>query len=499
VSEMLKNIIIVGGGTSGWMAAACFSKTLKPLGISITLVESSEIGTVGVGEATIPPLLDFIRLLGIDERHFIQSTQATFKLGIQFNNWCENNHSYWHQFGTVGANIDGVAFYQHWLRSKKAGNIAEFTDYAPSIAMAKHNKFDIVADNSHPFLQGAKYALHFDATLVATYLRNYSEANGVVRVDSKVERAQLSEQGNVASILLEDGRELAADFFIDCSGFGGLIIEGALKTGYEDWSSYLPCDRAVVAQTVNVGKPVPYTQANALTCGWQWQIPLQHRTGNGYVFSSAYCSDAEAIAMFEKNVVGELVTAPRVLHFITGKRNKLWNKNCLAVGLASGFLEPLESTSIHLAMKAILKFVELLPSLAIEPAIADEFNRILDSEYKSVRDFIILHYCTTRREDTPFWRWCGAMEIPATLQEKINLFKSSGRLQRDEFNLFSSNSWYAVLEGMKVRPDGCDPLVYLSNVEEVNGMMAKALKGMEQTLALVPSHDKFIEKNCPAF
>lgn len=498
MDKPLKNIIIVGGGTSGWMAAACFAKLLRPLGISITLVESSEIGTVGVGEATIPPILDFIRLLGIDERHFIQSTQATFKLGIKFNDWYELGQSYWHQFGAVGANIDGVQFYQHWLRSKRAGNPAQFTDYAPAIAMAKKNTFDIITDARHA-LQGAKYALHFDATLVAKYLRDYAEKNGVLRIDSKIQRALLAEQGDVAAILLEDGRELAADFFIDCSGFRGIIIEEALNSGYENWSAYLPCNSAVVAQTTNHGSAAPYTQSTALSCGWQWRIPLQQRTGNGYVFCSNYCSDEEATALFTQNLQGELVTAPRILRFVTGKRKQLWKRNCIAVGLASGFLEPLESTSIHLAMKTILKFVEMLPAAGPDQPTIDEFNRQLDAEYESIRDFIILHYCTTNRRDSEFWRWCASMEIPASLQTKIALFKSCGRLQRDEFNLFTANSWYAVLEGMGLRPDGCDPLVELSQAVEVNNMMQKALMSMDQAAGHLLDHGEFIRRNCPAF
>lgn len=499
MKTFLKNIIIVGGGTSGWMAAACFSRVLKPLGINITLVESTEIGTVGVGEATIPPILDFLRLLGIDERHFIQSTQASFKLAIKFNDWYELGHSYWHQFGSVGANIDGVQFYQHWLLSKKAGNPAAFTDYSPAIAMAKKNKFEIIPGNGEHVLSGAKYALHFDASLVAKYLREYAEKNGVTRIDAKVQGSTLTDKGYISSIVLDDGRELHADFFVDCSGFRGILIEQALKTGYEDWSDYLPCNSAVVTQTENIGEPAPYTQSTALDAGWIWKIPLQHRSGNGYVFCNKFSSDEEAIALFRKKIQGALVTEPRILRFVTGKRKKLWNKNCLSVGLASGFLEPLESTSIHLAMKAILKFVEMLPvTIDDEPTIR-EFNRVVDREYESVRDFIILHYCTTKRNDTAFWQACSAMEIPESLKTRLDLFKMSGRLYKDEFDLFTTNSWYAVLEGMGVRPEGIDPLVYLSLEEEVRNKMQRALALMDSTTEKLLGHKEFLKAKCPAF
>lgn len=499
MKTFLKNIIIVGGGTSGWMAAACFSKILRPLGVNVTLVESTEIGTVGVGEATIPPILDLLRLLGIDERHFIQSTQASFKLAIQFNDWYELGHSYWHQFGTVGANIDGVQFYQHWLLSKKAGNPAAFTDYSPAIAMAKKNKFDIIPANGEHVLSGAKYALHFDASLVAKYLRGYAEKNGVVRVDAKVEGFTLTDKGYISSVTLDNGNALHADFFIDCSGFRGLLIEQALATGYEDWSGYLPCDSAVVTQTENAGEPAPYTQSTALDAGWLWRIPLQHRSGNGYVFCSKYSSDDEATALFRKKIQGALVAEPRILRFVTGKRKKLWNKNCLAVGLASGFLEPLESTSIHLAMKTILKFVEMLPVTIDDESTAREFNRVVDREYESVRDFIILHYCTTKRNDTAFWRNCASMDIPESLKARLDLFKESGRLYKDEFDLFTTNSWYAVLEGMGVRPERIDPLVYLSHAEEVRTKMQKALTLMDSTTDKLLSHKDFLRTRCPAF
>lgn len=497
--SVIKQILIVGGGTSGWMAAACFAKMLKPLGVGITLVESSEIGTVGVGEATIPPILGFLKLLGIDETDFIRSTQASFKLGIQFADWRQLGSSYWHQFGTVGANIDGFEFYQHWLKSKKHGNQSDFTDYAPSIVMAQAKKFARLNDNTQSPFCGANYALHFDASLVARYLRDYSEVRGVERLDGKIQRVHLNDDANIKSVELTDGRNIHADFFIDCSGFKALLIEGALHTGYEDWSHYLPCNSAVVAQTENVEAPAPYTKSTALTYGWQWKIPLQHRSGNGYVFCNSYTSDDEAEALFRSNLVGEILTSPRFLRFTTGKRKKLWNKNCVAVGLASGFLEPLESTSIHLAMKAILKLVEMFPSDLNDMLPTQcEYNRIMGAEYESVRDFIVLHYCTTDRTDTEFWRACRALKIPESLHERIELFKVQGRLYKDEFDLFTANSWYAVLEGMGVRPRGYDPLVDHSDVIDINRRMDMAIQVMRIAVNSLPSHERYIELNCPA-
>lgn len=490
----LKHIVIVGGGTSGWMAASCFAKMLTPLNIKVTLVESSEIGTVGVGEATIPPILDFLRLLEIDEDDFVRATQATFKLAIRFVDWRELGQSYWHQFGTVGANIDGIEFYQHWLKSKRFGNAAEFTDYSPAIVMAKSNKFSKSVMEANQSLAGAKYALHFDASLVAAYLRQYAEQRGVRRIDARVASVTLANNGFIEGITLEGGELLTADFFVDCSGFRGILIEEGLATGYEDWSRYLPCDTAVVVQTANSRSPSPYTQSRALANGWQWRIPLQHRTGNGYVFSSRYTDSTEAEHLFRQNLMGDVIGEPRFVHFLTGKRKKFWNKNCVAVGLASGFLEPLESTSIHLAMKAIIKFVELLPVSVYDClATANEYNRILDAEYRSIRDFIILHYCTTKRTDTEFWQACANMEIPGSLAERLDLFMSQGRLYRDEFDLFTSNSWYAVLDGMGLRPRGYDPLVNLSNYEEVERMMSRAFQVMHNSAEFLPNHTEFIE------
>jgi tryptophan halogenase len=498
-NNKLENIVIVGGGTAGWMAAACLAKVLKNSACKITLVESPEISTIGVGEATIPPIVDFIRMLEIDERDFIQKTQATFKLAIQFQDWRRVGESYWHQFGTVGTNIDGLPFYQHWLKSTLNGNTADFTDYAPSIAMAKWGKFVIVPEHERSILAGSKYAWHFDATLVAKYLSSYSIQNAVTHIQSHVETVELNSEGFIASICLSHGNKIAGDFFIDCTGFKGLLIEGALATGYEDWSHFLPCNSAIVAQTQNAGLVAPYTQSKALDAGWQWRIPLQHRTGNGYVFCNDFTNIEHAEAQFRKSLEGKLLTEPRILNFTTGKRKKIWNKNCLALGLAAGFLEPLESTSIHLIVKAIVKFTQMLPLKEHQEPLLDEYNRIISAEYECIRDFIVLHYCTTERDDSAFWRYCKNMAIPDSLKLKLNLFKCQGRLYKNEFDLFTDNSWYAVLNGMGVRPNGYDPLIDMSDQSEVMKILTSGLHSLEDVVQKLPAHDAFIKENCPAF
>lgn len=497
MTDNIKKIVILGGGTAGWMAAASFASVLIPLGVEITLIESPDVSTVGVGEATIPPILDFIGLLGIDERDFIKKTNATFKLGIRFDNWKLEGHSFWHQFGAVGTNFDGLSFYQHWRRLKSDGLKAAFTDFSPSVAMAKRNKFVRVPPGDKSVLAGMGYALHFDASLVAAYLRTVSEKGGVRRIESHVSETILSEvDGSVEALRLSTGDLEVADFFIDCTGFRGLIIEDALKTGYDDWSNYLLCDKAVVAQTRLDHELYPFTIASAQDSGWQWKIPLQHRMGNGYVFCSKFSSDEVALAGFKSRLSDELITEPRFIGFKTGCRKKIWNKNCLSLGLASGFLEPLESTSIHLITKAIVKFLEMLPLKPINKATVDEYNRVLRAEYESIRDFIVLHYCTSKRADTDFWQHCAAMEVPDSLRRKLEIFRAQGRLSADPFDLFTANSWYAVLEGMGVEPIGTDPLVASSNFSEIKKLTAENLDLLDGIIELLPDHKTFISQHC---
>lgn len=496
MEESINNIVIVGGGTAGWISAACLAKVLANTNSQITLVESPEVDTVGVGEATIPPLVEFMRFLGIEERDFIEKTQATFKLAIKFTDWCTVGEHYWHQFGSVGADIDGKAFYQHWYKSTLQGNKNSYTDYSPSIAMAKYNKFFIPSGKQKSILDGSTYAWHFDARLVATYLKDYAIKLGVTRIEGHVEKVAKHPNGFIDELQLVNGQMIKGDFFIDCTGQRALLIEGAMGSGFESWEKYLPMNRAVAMQTENVGAKKPYTESIAHKFGWQWQIPLQHRTGNGLVFCDNYASDDEALKCLQDNVQGKVLTDPKFLPFRTGKRDKIWKGNCLAIGLSSGFMEPLESTSIHLIMKAIVNFVQVLPDKQCRPASIKEFNRIMDLEYESIRDFIVLHYCTTQRTDSEFWLWCQHMKIPNSLEEKLALFKEQGRLYRNEYDLFTPPSWYAVLAGMKVNPQNYDRLVDISHVKEVEKIMQKQIEILGNIIPQLPSHDEFILHNC---
>lgn len=492
--KRIEKIVVVGGGTAGWMTASSVARTLGPLGVKTVLIESADIGTVGVGEATIPPIIGLLKLLGIPETTFIKETNATFKLAIRFDDWLTVGKNFWHPFGSVGGDINDTEFYQHWIKSVKNGNTADFTDYSPSAALADANKFHMVRPDEKSHLVGAAYAYHFDASLVAKMLREYSEAHGVERIEATVKDVQLTDDGSIKSLSLDNGDEVDGDIFFDCSGMRGLLIEGALKTGFEDWTHYLPCDSAVVVQTSNVGQAPPYTVSIAMDSGWRWRIPLQNRTGNGYVFSSAYTDDETAEKDFRKSLKGDLIGDPRFLRFKTGMRKKAWNKNCIAIGLSSGFLEPLESTSIHLAMKAVFKFLEMVPNIPCAEATINEYNRAIIQEYESARDFIILHYCTTRRDDTKFWRDCAAMSIPQSLQDRLDLFKSQGRLMKERYALFPRNSWYSVFEGMGIRPTDYDPLADLSNSQKVEKVMSRALRALNSAVEEAPDHEEFISK-----
>ena len=462
----VKRVVIVGGGTAGWMAAAALSKLLAGV-VSVELVESDEIGIVGVGEATIPQILNYNSALGLDENDFIRATQATFKLGIQFHNWRSQGHAYIHTFGENGVPLNRTPFQHYWLRGRSDPRFADLWAFSPNAQAAARGRF-----TRTPFQMGTRsvamaYAFHFDASLYAKYLRAYSEARGVKRTEGKiVEIRQHPETGFVESVRLERGDIVAGDLFIDCSGFRGLLIEGALKTGYQDWSHWLPCDRAFAVPTRNAGPPRPYTQSIAHQAGWQWRIPLQHRTGNGHVFCSSHISEDEARAVLLGNLEGEALAEPRLIKFVTGRRKKFWNKNVVALGLASGFLEPLESTSLFMIQSSVVRLIRLFPDGGIDPANVAEFNRQSDFEYERIRDFIILHYKATERDDTPFWRHCRTMEVPATLQRKMDLFLANGRIFREDDELFSEESWIQVFLGQGIIPRSYDPLVDLKSTPQ---------------------------------
>ncbi|WGM48325.1 Flavin-dependent tryptophan halogenase PrnA [Brevundimonas sp. NIBR10] len=495
----IRKIVIVGGGTAGWMTAAALSTLLNRSGLSIRLVESEEIGTVGVGEATIPHIRSFNQRLGLDEDEFMARTQATFKLGIEFRDWGRLGDSYIHPFGAYGRSIERVGFHHHWLRLRRAGAAADIHDYSLPVVAARMGRFMRPETDPRSLLSTFSYAFQFDAGLYAAYLRQHSEARGVVRREGRVVDVELDpDNGHIRSVVLTSGERLEGDLFIDCSGFRGLLIEGALKAGYEDWTRWLPCDRAVAVPCDTVEASTPYTRATALEAGWSWRIPLQHRVGNGYVYSSAFLSDEAAVERVMGRLEGPARAEPRMLRFTTGRRRRQWMHNCVAIGLSSGFLEPLESTSIHLIQAAVTNLIELFPDADHDPADADEFNRIMELEYDRIRDFLVLHYNATERDDTPFWNHCRTMEVPDSLAEKVALFKERGVVARYRDGLFLEPSWLAVYFGQRIEPDAYDAL----SDRAPEAALAEALEtlrtSVQRAAAAMPSHEAFVKACCAA-
>ena len=497
--QRISKILIVGGGSAGWMAGALFAELFQGL-YEIELVESDVIGTIGVGEATIPAIKKYNELLNLDEADFMRMTKGTFKLGIQFVDWWKIGARYIHGFGVIGQDWEWLRCHHYWLRAHAQGKAADFADYSINTAAALANKFmKPRPDMADSPLAHIAYAYHFDASLYAKFLRGYAEQRGVVRTEGMITDVHLrSDDGFVEAVTLDSGRRIEADLFIDCSGFRGLIIEQALKTGYEDWTHWLPCDRAIAVPCARTIETTPYTRSTARTAGWQWRIPLQHRVGNGHVYSSQYIDDADAEAMLLANLEGEPTASPNRIRFTTGKRRKLWNKNCVALGLASGFLEPLESTSIHLVQSAAIRLVRLFPNSGFDPAVIDEFNRQSDFEWERVRDFIILHYKASERDDTDFWRYCRDMEVPPTLQRKIDLFRSSGRIFREDEELFAEESWIQVLLGQGVIPVDHDPLVEIKSDPQIVKYLGNIALTIRKCVDVMPGHDEFIDKYCKA-
>ncbi|GAB2501722.1 tryptophan 7-halogenase [Pseudoxanthomonas sangjuensis] len=497
----IRTIVVVGGGTAGWMAAAACARNLGKT-CAVRLVESEEIGIVGVGEATVPHIRIFNNeVLGLPEAEFVKATQGTFKLGIQFRDWARNGDRYYHGFGLVGRDLGSVPFHQCWLRARQAGRATDYADYGLQSLAAERGKFlpganDVPMDSP---LRTIAYAYHFDASLYAKYLRGFSEKLGVVRHEGKiVQVSQRAGDGFVDAVVLESGERIEGDLFIDCSGFRGLLIEQALRTGYEDWSRWLPCDRALAVPCARVSDPTPYTRSTALGAGWQWRIPLQHRTGNGYVYCSGHISDDEAAATLLANLDGAALAEPRPLRFVTGKRRKFWNKNVIAVGLASGFMEPLESTSIHLIQMGIVRLLDLFPDRGCDPVLAERYNRAVDFDYDRIRDFIVLHYKATERDDTPFWRHCREMPVPDELQEKIALFRHSGRFYRDGEEFFAMHSWVQVMLGQRIMPRGHHPFVDQLPEDEVMKFVDHVRQVISNCVDAMPAHQAFIDRYCKA-
>jgi tryptophan halogenase len=485
------SIAIVGGGTAGWLAASMLSRALPGTRTLITVVESPDIGTVGVGEATIPPIIDVLRYLSIDEADFVRHTQATYKLGIKFTDWKELGHSYWHPFGTFGAPILRRPFHHAWHKARAAGLEPRFNDYSACAALGDAGRFRFPDNNPDAPAAGLRYALHFDATLVAKYLRSYSERLGVVRLERTVQGASRRADGFLDELKFTDGSALRADLYIDCSGFRGVLIEQILSTGYLDWSAMLPCDRAVAFPTALSAARPPYTHARARAAGWHWRIPLQHRAGNGYVYASAHLSDEQALEDLTRAVGETALAEPRFLRFVTGRRKLFWNRNCVALGLASGFLEPLESTSIHLVTSAVYHLLEHFPDRNFDQTNIDSYNDELIFENERVRDFIVLHYCLTQREDTPLWRYCRSMTIPDTLRQRIELFRRTGRIRWRAGELFTDLSWFYIFEGLGVRPDGYDPLLDVVSTTKLNEILASLASTTAAAAQSAPSHDSY--------
>ena len=493
----IRNITVVGGGSAGWMAAAALATYLGK-GASIRLVESEEIGIVGVGEASVPHIKMFNgQWLGIDEAEFVKRTQGTIKLGIEFNNWSRIGDSYIHGFGAIGRSLGPLPFHQFWLKLHQQGRAGPIGEYSPQTVMAPQGKFAPGDRNAAPGspLADLAYAYHFDATLYARYLRELAEQRGVRRIEGRIVGVQQrAADGFIESVTLENGERIGGDLFIDCSGFRGLLIEQTLQTGYEDWSHWLPCDRAMAVPSEGVDPITPYTRSTALAAGWQWRIPLQHRVGNGYVYSSRHLSDDEAAATLLAKLDGKALAEPRRLAFTTGMRKKFWNKNVVALGLASGFLEPLESTSIYLAQSGITRLLALFPQRDFNPLLAERFNRESAFEYERIRDFLILHYNATERDDTPFWNYCRTMPIPDSLRETVELFRSDGRYFRNGEDFFALPSWVQVMLGQRIVPRGYHPIVDEMPedrlVEVVEGLRAN----LRQAVATMPTHQEWINR-----
>jgi tryptophan halogenase len=495
----IREIVVVGGGTAGWMAAAALARLLDRRSLTVTLIESDEIGTVGVGEATIPPLIAYNNMLGIDEDEFLAATQGTFKLGIEFVDWGALGERYFHPFGDHGQDFRGVHFHQLYLRERRRRELPAIDAWSMSATAALLGRYARPGPDSRlPFSQ-LLHAFHFDAGLYARFLRGRAEADGVRRVEGKIVDSALDgASGNVDSVTLADGTTVKGDLFIDCSGFRGLLIEGKLATGYEEWKPWLPCDRAVAVPSLYPGQPDPFTRCTARASGWQWRIPLQHRMGNGLVYSSDHISDSDAAALVLASLEGEPLAEPRHLAFTAGRRRLAWNRNVVSLGLSSGFIEPLESTSIHLIQSGIVKLLALFPDRRFNPVERDEYNRQMQDVYEDARDFIILHYKVTRRDDSDFWNRCRTMAVPDSLARKIELWRAKGRVFREGRELFGTPSWAAVMLGQGLVPEDHEPAAEALDPE----MIAEALDKMRESYARMaehmPRHGEFIARSAAA-
>ena len=484
--------VVAGGGTAGWMAASMLAKTMGE-SVRVTLIESDAIGTVGVGEATIPPLVTFNRVLGVNEAEFMRETQATFKLGISFENWKDGSDTYFHSFGHAGKDHWTSGFQHFWLSGQERGFAAAYDKYCLEVVAAHNNKFAQLPDN------GLNYAYHLDSARYSKFLRKIAEENGVTRHEGKISGVTLDpESGNIASLTLEAGDIINGDIFFDCTGFRSLLMGKALGVGYDDWSQYLPCDSAVAVQTKSVGPPRPVTRAIAHDAGWQWRIPLQHRTGNGIIYCSKYLDKDLAVERLLSNVEGETITDPLYIKFQTGARKKQWEKNCIVFGLSAGFMEPLESTSLHLIQRGIMRFLRMMPSGEISAADRKEYNDQMFEDMDKIRDFLIMHYRVTERRDSPFWRYCADMDVPESVTQKIELFRETGRVFRRKDELFAENSWVQCMMGQGIMPKSFHPIAQRMSDEELQGFLERIESRVKTTADILPPHAAYIAQFCPA-
>lgn len=493
---MIEKAVVVGGGTAGWMAAALLSRIAGPR-LRIELVESERIGIIGVGEATIPQIRYICDALGIPEHEFLARVNGSYKLGIEFVNWGRNGDSYIHTFGDTGRRLGILDFHQVWLRSRELNLDKEFARYSFNARVAGANKFSPIEKLGNTGIYGIGYAFHFDAALVARLLREVAEKQGVVRTEGIIENVAVNpDNGHVSSLTLQDGRQVSGEIFLDCSGFRGLLIGETLGVEHEDWSHWLPADSAVAVQCENAAELAPYTRATALSAGWQWRIPLQHRIGNGHVYCSDYVSDQDAADMLLANLDAAPTTEPRQLRFRTGKRASFWKKNCIALGLSSGFMEPLESTSIHLVQAGVSRLIDLFPTREFTRRDIDEYNARTHFDYDTIRDFLILHYHANQRDDTEFWRYCANMSIPDSLKDKIELWQGHGRFYRNDLELFTSASWVQVFLGQNIVPRDCHGIAKVLTPQQIEDYMGNIDDYLTKVVAKMPTHAEYIEKNC---
>ena len=487
-----RRVVIAGGGTAGWMAAAAIARTMGGA-VDLTLIESDAIGTVGVGESTIPPLATFNRLLGINEAEFMRATQATFKLGIAFDGWKEPGHSYFHSFGLTGQDHWAAGFQHFWLHGRDKGHAPGYEEYCLELAAAREGKFAHLPEDR------MNYAYQLDSALYAKFLRQMAEADGAKRIEGRINSVDLdATNGNIAALMLESGERVEGELFLDCTGFRALLIERALHAGFDDWAHYLPCDSAIAVQTESVRPAVPFTRAMAHDAGWQWRIPLQHRTGNGIVYCSRYLSKDAALERLLGNVEGQVLTKPNVIGFVTGARRRQWYRNCIAIGLSGGFMEPLESTSIHLIQRAVLRLIRMMPLSDISERDVAEFNDQQHQDMVQIRDFLILHYKATERRDSPFWRYCQAMEVPDSLTQKIELFRETGRVFRRNEELFTENSWVQVMMGQGIMPKAHHPIVEKLRDDELTRFLSTIRDDVTHTVAALPEHAAYVARYCGA-